>query len=81
MNKAIWLLCFILIINWLCNYRLAQWKIEKIQQASEHIEKKIDKVVEDLEGLLDPLDQIKQQMKDDAAWENAKESLESNSIR
>ena len=77
MNKAIWLLCFILIINWLCNYRLVQYKVEKIQQASEHIEQKIDVLVEELEQL----EAIRLQMKDDELWLRARDLLKDSSIK
>lgn len=82
MNKVIWLLCLLLIINWLCNYKLTEWKVQKIQQTAEHIEQKIDKVVTELEQYLkNPLDHIKLEMKDDEAWTKTKRLLENSSTK
>jgi hypothetical protein len=52
MSRIIWLACILLIIHWIIQWRLAEWKVKEIQQASEHIERKLDEVTSELDGIL-----------------------------
>ena len=65
MKRAVWLACFLLIAHWLFSWKLTQLKIEKLQQASDHIDEKIDATLE----------LIRKQMGDNELWQEVKQSL------
>ncbi len=52
MSRAIWLACILLLLHWVFQWKLAEWKVKKIQQASEQIERKLDEVSSELDTIL-----------------------------
>lgn len=46
MTRLVCLLFVLLILHWIFSWKLAEWKVKKIQQSSEHIEQKIDGIIE-----------------------------------
>lgn len=71
MKRAVWLLALLLIANSVCNWRMTQWKVNEIKQASEGIDNRIDETIRTLE-------QIRKQMQDDEEWHKAQRSVKSN---
>lgn len=67
MSKAIWCLCVLLILHWIIQWRLTQWKVSEIKAATEHIDKKIDEVATDIDQV------VQQYMKDPEAWNRIKQ--------
>lgn len=52
MSRAIWLLCLLLIANWIFQWKLAEWRVKEVQKASAHIERKLDEVSSELDTVL-----------------------------
>ena len=52
MSRAVWVLCVLLLANWLFQWRLTAWKVEEVQRASKQIEGKIDEVASELDKIL-----------------------------
>lgn len=69
--RLIYFIALLMIANIIFNWKLAQWKVQEIQKATNHIEAKID-------GTLETLEQIRIEMKDDPKWKQALQSINSN---
>lgn len=52
MSRAVWVLCLLLLVNWVFQWRLAAWKVAEVQKASEQIEEKIDELANELDAIL-----------------------------
>ena len=52
MSRIIWLAFILLLLHWIFQCKLIEWKVKKIQQASEQIERKLDEVASELDTVL-----------------------------
>jgi hypothetical protein len=69
MSRAIYFFLMLLLANWLFQWKLADWKIKKIQQSAEQIEKKIQEVSSELDLV------IQHYLKDPEQWQRVKSRL------
>lgn len=69
MSRIIWLAFILLLFHWVFQWKLAEWKVKKIQQASEQIERKLDEVTSELDII------ILRYMEDSKALERVKQHL------
>lgn len=77
MTRAICFLFVLFMLIWIFQWSSTSRKVEEIKQSSEHIEKMLDEVSNDLGATLEA---IRKRMDDEESWQQVEKSLRKNNV-
>lgn len=77
MTRAICFMFVLFILIWIFQWSSTSRKVEEIKQSSEHIEKMLDEVSNDLGATLEA---IRKRMDDEESWQQVEKSLRKNNV-
>ena len=77
MTRAICFMFVLFILIWIFQWSSTSRKVEEIKQSSEHIEKMLDEVSNDLGATLEA---IRKTMDDEKSWQQVEKSLQKSNV-
>ena len=73
MTRVIYVLFFLFMLAWILQWNFTSRKVEEIKQSSEHIEKLLGEVSDEMDATLKA---IRKRMDDEESWQQVKKRLQ-----